>query len=315
MGEDSDFDKQSFAMCKAYFDKKFAELDNHNKERDENLEKNNKERDRNLVKKINEFINGIKKLEKRQDTLAEENENLRFELNRLRNEFNYEVNRDRAPNLIFRNCKTKDDLEETLRNRILKILKEAKVVIDCDDITSARREGRPSPDGSVILPIKVKLSEPALKKLIFPVAKQIRLAQGISIDNDYSRPQRDELYQVRCTRRTLLQNGVNCHTRGFEVWINNRAYNWQAALRYARSRNIASQPQTQMESAPDTPASLKRNSQGLSPLEQQQRRIHKKVNNTVKPKNNPIRSARLSQASASNIDDMNESFDGLFGNE
>lgn len=145
--------------------------------------------------------------------LAEENANLKFELQRLRNEFNYEVGKNRAASLMFRNCKTKDDLEETLRNRVLEVLKEAKVVIECGDIISAKAEGKLSPEDNIILPIKVRLAEPAFKRVIFPVAKQIRLVNGISIDNDYSPPQRAELFQVRSASPSLLKSRIECFAK------------------------------------------------------------------------------------------------------
>lgn len=283
-----------------YFNKKFAEL-----------EENNKERNNALVTKINGFVNGIKKLAARQDVLAEENENLRFELQRLRNEFNYEMGQSRASNLMFRNCKSKDDLEETLRNRVLEVLKEAKVVIECEDIISAKREGKPSPDVNVILPIKVRLSEPALKKSIFPAAKQIRISHGISIDNDYSPPQRAELYQVRCTRRALLQKGIDCFIKGFDVWINNRAYNWRAAMRYAQRLGLISQPLLQ-DKVPDTPTSLKRSSQGLSPLERQHRQYNKKTNQVTKVNRNFIKPPFSQQSTPDNVVRMDVNFAELF---
>lgn len=183
----------SFEEIKNYFDAKFRALEENSTTVLAEMEKNSKKRDENLIKQINGFTVALKKLARRQDLLAEENENLRFELQRLRNEFNYEQGRDRAANLIIRNCATKDDLEEIPGDSVLEIFKNSKVNIECEDIISAKREGMRQIEGKV-RPIKIRLADPKLKKLIFPMAKNIRTIQGITIDNDYTPPQREELF-------------------------------------------------------------------------------------------------------------------------
>lgn len=281
---------------KEYFDKKFAEMEESNKKRDQEMEENNKQRNEVLVEKVNKFTAGIKKLAARQDKLKEENENLRFELQRLRNEFNYAQGKETAANLIFRNLESKDDLEESLRNRILELLKSFKVAIECENIISAKREGKHNPESARIRPIKVRLSEPSLKKLIFPVSKQIRLRHGISIDNDYSPPQREELFQARSARRSLIQKGIDCTVKGFNVWINGTPYNWQAALRFGQKAITQSQDLVQpleddgnMSDASNH--SIKRKADNISPQGRQRTRQQKMV------KRDFIQRPRLSQSS------------------
>lgn len=186
--------------------------------------------------------------------MAEENECLRFEIQRLKKEFRYEQGKERAANLIVRNCFTNDDLEETLRNRVLEIFKDAKIKINCEDITAAGREGRPNQDASKVRPIKISLSEPRLKNVIFPVAKLIRIKHGVSIDNDYSPLQREELFNLRTTRRSLKEMGINCPIKGFNILIHNKAFDWQAALRYARNSQRTSQSQESQASQLPPPA-------------------------------------------------------------
>lgn len=107
---------------------------------------------------------------------------------------------------------------------------DAKIKCDCNNILSVKRLGIPKPNK--IQPVLLRLSEPKLKKVIFPAAKFIRSKHNISIDNDFSPPQREELYQVRCARRSLIRNNIECHIRGFDMIINAVHYNWKAALRY-----------------------------------------------------------------------------------
>lgn len=299
---------------KKYFDEKFAMMEENNRKRSEEMEENSKKRNLILVEKVNGFTAGIKKLAKRQDLLAEENENLRFELQRLRNEFNYVQGRETAANLIFRNLKSKDDLEESLRNCVLELLKSHKVAIECEDIISARREGKLNLDSSKTRPIKVRLSEPSLKKLIFPVSKQIRLSHGVSIDNDYTPPQREELYQVRCARRVLIQKGIDCSIKGFNVWINGKPYNWQAALRYgSQSQNSKNKDRVLLQeedgNASDSSSqSTKRKADNISPQEHHKNRQRRLNNKKI------INPSRFSQAShptqANNMEEMD--FTSLF---
>lgn len=283
-----------------YFDKKFKEM-----------EENNKTRNQELIVKINGFAEGVKKLARRQDLLAEENEVLRFEIQRLRNDLNYEQGRERAPNLIFRACKTKDDLEETLRNRILEILLEAKVAIQSEDLIAVSRVGKPNSEFSKVLPIKVRLSEPSLKKLIFPVAKQIRQKHNISIDNDYTPPQRDELYKIRCTRRSLLQRGIDCVIRGFNIVIKGQPHNWQAALRYSQrmipQNDLSIQSQMEIDGGSSETETNKRKANQISPHERQLRR-QALANNP-----NPIRPSQFTRSQEpTGYMDMN--FSELFDN-
>lgn len=265
----------SFAEIKGYFDEKFRALEEHSTKLISDWEENCKERDKNLMNKVNGFTEGLRKLARRQDILAEENENLRFELQRMKNEFQYTIGRERAPNLIIKNCATDKDIEETLRDQVLDIFEDMKIQIECEDIISAKREGRSEQNGSTVRPIKIRLSDPALKKIIFPVAKRIRMIHGVSIDNDYSPPQRKELFQVRETRRNLLQKGIECFSKGFNIVISNKEYNWQAALRYAQ-RSLSTQPRENDGNMSDYSISLsKRKADNISPLQPPTKPQHK----------------------------------------
>lgn len=281
-----------------YFDRKFMEM-----------EENNKKRNHVLVTKVNEFTEGLKKLAKRQDALAEENEVLRFEIQRLRNDLNFEQGKDRAANLIVRNCNTKDDLEETMRNRVLEVLREAKVSIGSEDIIAVSRLRKTTPERTTTLPIKVRLLEPSLKKLIFPVAKQIRLKHKICIDNDYTPPQLNELYKVRCTRRTLLQNGIDCIAKGFNILINGQTYNWQAALRLSQRMKVQLPLQSQTQMKDDTfPTNTDQNKRKANEISPQERQFRKQ---TLNNKNELVRPSQFTRQQSMEDHSFTQLFDNI----
>lgn len=213
------------ASIKEYFDYKFGELEIHNKERKEAL-----------VKQIDGFSNGVRKLANRQDILAEENRVLKFEVNRLNNAFKFQLGNKNADHLLMFNCPyLQDESAESLMKEILAMFeicrtsnKEAPV--KKEDLVSAQRMGNFKP--GKIAPIMMKLRTPALKKDIFPIAKMLFQRFKVSISNDYAPYQREELFKVRETRNLLLQSNIECQIKGFDLVINNSAYNWEAARRY-----------------------------------------------------------------------------------
>lgn len=200
------------------------------------MESANANRDAALTGKIDGFIAIGSALEDRQIALEEENRNLKFEINRLRNDVSYLMGEETAGNLIIENCHPEvgEDSEGKIRSRLLSLLREIKVQIEPERIITAKRLGKVTPGR--IQPILIKLSEPSMKKIIFPVAKDLRSRFNIFINNDYSPPQREELFHVRTTKRSLLQNGINCYQRGFNLFINDLPYNWPAATRLFRSQ-------------------------------------------------------------------------------
>lgn len=83
-------------------------------------------------------------------------------------------------------------------------------------------------------------------------------------------------------------------------------------MKYAQRLDSGSQPPAQEDKAPDTPASLKRNSQGLSPLERQHGQATKKVNYAGKANKGFIRTPRLQQTALGNVDNIEVNFGDLF---
>lgn len=228
---------------KAYFDSKFDLLENANATRNAQL-----------AQQISGFTNGIAKLNRRQDILAEENLNLKFEINRLREDFKYIQGKENGNNLVVQNCRVAVDLEteESLVTRVMEIFTAAKIGIERHQITSARRFGEVKPNR--IRPIMIRLESPTLKSRIFPAAKFIRDKFQVYINNDYTPSQRQELFNVRSTRRLLGENDVHCQVKGFDLIIDNIPYNWQAARRYLervlKSRNPSQRTtQSQREDA------------------------------------------------------------------
>lgn len=204
----------------SYFDRKFKELELSNARLIGDLEG-----------KVDGFLASVQNLERKQSTLEEENLNLKYEIQRLRKDVSFLMNKESACNLIIENCTIKEgeDSESKIRDRLLKLFKQVNVQIEPENIISAKRLGKPTP-GKIQL-IKVKLSDPGLKKLIFPAAKDFRKRYNIYIKNDYSPPQREELYNIRVTRRLLIEHGINCYVRGFNIVVTDAPLNWQAAKR------------------------------------------------------------------------------------
>lgn len=204
-----------------YFDQKFAMLNQANADRN-NI----------LAEKIDRFVKGLKVLADRQDRLTEENAVLKFEVRRLKEDINYLQGRETAANLILQGITQTEELEteEILRNKILRVFKAAKVKVECEHIISARRLGVVIPNK--IRPVMIRLATPTLKKEIFPVAGLIREKYKISINNDYTPPQKRELFQIRATKRALTHRGIACHIKGFYIIIGENSYNWEAAQRY-----------------------------------------------------------------------------------
>lgn len=115
---------------------------------------------------------------------------------------------------------------------------------------------------------------------------------------------------MRNTRRSLLQRGIECFSKGFNIWIGNKAYNWQAAARFAQKFISASQQQSQVDTSADSPASLKRKTHERSPQDWQRTQLNKKSN---KPNMSIIRSSSLSQHTQGG-DAMETTFTELFDN-
>lgn len=203
-----------------FLERKFAEL-----------EKSNAARHGDVMEKFNRFTKKVEALEDSQLLLEEENLNLRFEIQRLRNDVSYLLGKENANNLIVENCHPEEgeNSEDNIRNRLMYLFKEVKIPIEPAQITMAKRLGKPAP--GKIQPILIKLAEAGLKKVIFPAAIELRKRYKIYVNNDYTRSQREELFHVRETRRALTRNGFTCYTRGFYIFINDIPFNWQAAER------------------------------------------------------------------------------------
>lgn len=204
----------------SFFNRKFQEL-----------EQSNEKRNSELTAQINGFTKGLRIMEKRQAFLEEENENLKYEIQRLRRDVDSLLGRNTAANLIMENCAPEEDedSEDKIRTRVLKLFKRVNVQIKPEQITAAERLGQPVT--GKIQPILLTLSEPGLRKVVFSASKEFRSRFGIYVNKDYTRAQREELYHVRVTKRLLLQNNINCYQREFYIYIGDKPFNWKAAER------------------------------------------------------------------------------------
>lgn len=75
-------------------------------------EKQSRESELRITKKIESFTKIIDVIQKQQHRLAEENQDLRFEINRLNKEIKFIQGKELAANLIIQNCKTDNDMED-----------------------------------------------------------------------------------------------------------------------------------------------------------------------------------------------------------
>lgn len=203
----------------------FKEMDNKNETR-------NKE----LLDKIDGFVKGLSALKNRQKIMEEQNEILRHDVRRLQEDVRYLQSRESAANLVVHNLgpEIEGESEESLLNRLLIVFSEAKIEnFRREDLLSARRVGARNPPRART--VIFKLSSPSLKKAIFPKAKFIREKFNISLTNDYSPSQREELFKLRSVRRQLKVHNIDATIRGFELLVNGNSYNCLSAERLIRS--------------------------------------------------------------------------------
>lgn len=224
---------------KRYIDEKFAVLASANAKSTEDI-----------LGRLNVFIGGLKTIALRQKSLEEENSIMKFQIKRLQDDVKYLQGKERAANLVIQNCgpEKKNEAEGHLREKVFEVFKKCQLSIEVDDIVSAKRLGEPK--DSKVRPLLIVLSEPRLKNLIFPASRLLREKFGIFVNNDYTPAQREELYNLRVTRRKLKERGYDCRMKGFELIIEDVPYNWQAAARWLyKKTHLSSKPVIEGEHA------------------------------------------------------------------
>lgn len=260
-----------------YFDRKFREADEANAVRDANL-----------TAKLKIFEEHVEGLKLKQRVLEEDNLNLRFEIQRLRNDVGYMMGKESACKLVIENCAPEDgeDSEDKIRNRVLHIFKRCSINIEPQQIVAAKRVGKLIP--GKIQRIIIKLSEPSLKKVIFPAAKKLKQMFNIYINNDYTPPQREERFHIRTTRRLLTQNNIDCYVRGFNIYINDVPHNWEAAQRLLKELKIPDKP-TRDAICPELPnASSNTKRKNISPVDNDGKKKKKKPTKGRNTRNSTI---------------------------
>lgn len=170
------------------------------------------------------------------------------------------------------------------------MFKSTEINIKEENILTAKRIGKPKT--GKIQQILIKLSEPRLKRLIFPAAWELHNKFKIYVSNDYTPPQREELFNVRETKRLLRANGFECTVKGFDIIIGGKPQNWQAArtlyenwiTRKLNSRKQLLDEEGMSDSSNRSNASTKRKQQDLSPKTATQRTRKKKKTKDLKIK-------------------------------
>ena len=186
-----------------------------------------------LIKEVRIYNAGIRKIQLRQDNLEQENKILREDVEALKGEIDFLVNKERERNVILFKVKDSEPNNKDLMSTVNDIFGKAGIVLPKDDIKEASRLG--NKEGT--RPILIKLASTENKTNIFGKSDEIK-ELGFRVAQDRSKRQRDERNKLISIQNTLKQFNIYCTIKNRKIIVNNVEYDSLSALKLINNGNL-----------------------------------------------------------------------------